>query len=133
MYQVNTLTRFFNLHIGFLPTILFVLIVVHIVFVRMHGVSKLEENENEESYPFYPEHFYHTIIVALFLLTFISALTVILPPGLGEPANPNVTPAHIKPVMVFFCGLFIVKVYSTFSWDLPNDSTCNCRNLLAIH
>lgn len=105
----NTLTRFFNLHIGFLPTILFILIVVHIVFVRMHGVSKIEGNENEETYSFYPEHFYHTIIVALFLLTFISALTVILPPGLGEPANPNVTPAHIKPEWYFFAVYSLLK------------------------
>lgn len=105
----NTLTRFFNLHIGFLPTILFVLIVVHIVFVRMHGVSKLEGNENEPTYSFYPEHFYHTIIVALFLLTFISALTVILPPGLGEPADPNVTPAHIKPEWYFFAVYSLLK------------------------
>lgn len=105
----NTLTRFFNLHIGFLPTILFILIVVHIVFVRMHGVSKLEGNENEETYSFYPEHFYHTIIVALFLLTFISALTVILPPGLGEPADPNVTPTHIKPEWYFFAVYSLLK------------------------
>lgn len=105
----NTLTRFFNLHIGFLPTILFILIVVHIVFVRMHGVSKVEGNENEETYSFYPEHFYHTIIVALFLLTFISALTVILPPGLGEPANPDVTPAHIKPEWYFFAVYSFLK------------------------
>lgn len=105
----NTLTRFFNLHIGFLPTILFILIVVHIVFVRMHGVSKVEGNENEETYSFYPEHFYHTIIVALFLLTFISALTVILPPGLGEPADPNVTPPHIKPEWYFFAVYSLLK------------------------
>ncbi len=105
----NTLTRFFNLHIGFLPTILFILIVIHIVFVRMHGVSKAEGNENEETYSFYPEHFYHTIIVALFLLTLISALTVILPPGLGEQANPNITPAHIKPEWYFFAVYSLLK------------------------
>ncbi|HSL89041.1 MAG TPA: cytochrome bc complex cytochrome b subunit [Ignavibacteriaceae bacterium] len=105
----NTLTRFFNLHIGFLPTVLFILIVVHIVFVRMHGVSKVEGNENEETYAFYPEHFYHTIIVALFLLAFISALTVILPPGLGEPADPKVTPAHIKPEWYFFAVYSLLK------------------------
>ena len=75
----------------------------------MHGVSKLEGNENEETYSFYPEHFYHTIIVALFLLTFISALTVIFPPGLGEPADPNNTPAHVKPEWYFFAVYSILK------------------------
>jgi len=105
----NTLTRFFNLHVGFLPTLLFILIVIHIVFIRMHGVSKLEGYEDEETYPFYPEHFYHTIIIALFLITFLSALAVVLPPGLGEPANPGNTPAHIKPEWYFFAVYSILK------------------------
>jgi quinol-cytochrome oxidoreductase complex cytochrome b subunit len=105
----NTLTRFFNLHIGFLPTILFLLIIIHIVFIRMHGVAKLEGKEAEETYSFYPDHFYHTIVITLFLLAFISALTVILPPGLGEQADPLNTPAHIKPEWYFFAIYSILK------------------------
>lgn len=106
----NTLTRFFNLHIGFLPTLAFIILVAHILLVRLHGVSKLEGCEHEPSYAFYPDHFYHTIVVALFLLTVMSALTVILPPGLGEPANPNVTPAHIKPEWYFFAIYSVLKL-----------------------
>lgn len=106
----NTLTRFFQLHIGFLPTIIFLILVLHIVMVRLHGVSKLEGRENEASYSFYPEHFYHTIVMALFLLTLMSALTVIFPPGLGEPANPNVTPGHIKPEWYFFAVYSVLKL-----------------------
>ncbi len=105
----NTLTRFFNLHIGFLPTILLILIVLHIIFIRMHGVAKLEDKEDEETYSFYPEHFYHTLIVGLFLLAVLSALTVIMPPGLGEQANANVTPSHIKPEWYFFAVYSVLK------------------------
>lgn len=105
----NTLTRFFNLHVVFLPALLIVLISIHIVFIRIHEVSKIEGNENEETYSFYPEHFYHTIIIALFLLTVISTLTVILPPGLGEPADPSTTPAHIKPEWYFFAIYSFLK------------------------
>lgn len=99
----NTLTRFFDLHVIFMPAILFTLVIIHLIFIRLHGVAKLEGNEHEEkSYPFYPEHFYHTLIIGLFLLTVLSALTVILPPGLGDPANPHVTPNHIKPEWYFY-------------------------------
>ncbi|MHB8871838.1 MAG: cytochrome b [Candidatus Doudnabacteria bacterium] len=105
----NTITRFYNLHMVLLPVTLLVLIIVHIVFVRIHGVSKLEEHE--ESYPFYPEHFYHTIVIALFLLITLSALTIILPPGLGERANPSVTPPHIKPEWYFFAVYSILKIF----------------------
>ena len=60
----NTLTRFYNLHIIFMPLFLLVFLVVHIIMVRLHGVSKLEGRENDEkTYPFYPEHFYHTMVV----------------------------------------------------------------------
>jgi len=106
----NTLTRFYNLHIGFFPTLLLIFIIIHILLIRLHGVAKLEGREDEESYSFYPEHFYHTLVVTLFLLTFISALTVILPPGLGEPADPNVTPSHIKPEWYFFSVYTILKI-----------------------
>ena len=106
----NTLTRFFNLHIGFLPTILFVLIVIHIVLVRLHGVSKLEGNEGDEkTYPFYPEHFYHTLVVVLFILALLSSLTIVLPPGIGAEADPTITPNHIKPEWYFFAVYSILK------------------------
>jgi len=106
---INTLTRLFDLHIGFLPTFLFVLILLHIILVRLHGVSRLEGMEDDEVYGFYPEHVYHVAIIALFLLTVMSALTIILPPGIGEPADPNFTPLHIKPEWYFFAIYFILK------------------------
>lgn len=106
----NTLTRFFNLHVVFMPFILFILLAAHIVMVRLHGVSKLEgKEEDEKSYPFYPEHFYHTLIVGLFILVALSSLTVILPPGLGEPADPAVTPNHIKPEWYFYGVYSLLK------------------------
>ena len=106
----NTLTRFFNLHVIFMPLLITLLIVVHILMVRLHGVSKLEGHEAvEEAYPFYPEHFYHTLIIALFIVTVISALSVILPPGLGEVADPSVTPNHIKPEWYFFGVYSVLK------------------------
>lgn len=106
----NTVTRFYNLHIGFLPTLLFLVIVAHIVMIRLHGVARLEGREDEAEYPFYPEHFYHTIVVALFLLTFLSAMAVVIPPGMGEVANPLVTPQHIKPEWYFFAVYSFLKL-----------------------
>ncbi|MEX1276065.1 MAG: cytochrome bc complex cytochrome b subunit [Bacteroidota bacterium] len=107
----NTLTRLFNLHIGILPTLLFALLVTHILLIRIHGVARLEGHEKDEAtYSFYPEHFYHAVIITLMLVTFMSAMTVILPPGMGEPANPDVTPNHIKPEWYFFAVYSILKI-----------------------
>lgn len=97
----NTLTRFYFLHIWALPPLVLFLIFIHILILRLHGVSE-PEDEPQEHYPFYPSHFYKVIIVSLFLMALLSALTVIYPIGLGEPANPAVTPTHIKPEWYFF-------------------------------
>ncbi|GAB4185539.1 MAG: cytochrome bc complex cytochrome b subunit [Calditrichia bacterium] len=99
--NANTLTRFYVLHVVFLPTTLVILIFMHILFVRVHGVS-IPDGFKKEYYAFYPHHFYKIIIATFFLLTLMSTLTVIYPPGLGEPANPAVTPLHIKPEWYFF-------------------------------
>lgn len=100
--NANTLTRFFMLHIGFLPPVMTLLIFLHILVLRLHGVAELEGHEGEEKYAFYPSHFYKVIIATLFLLTVMSSLSVIFPPGIGAPATPDVTPMHIKPEWYFF-------------------------------
>ncbi len=99
--SANTLTRFFTIHVGLLPPLIIFFISLHIIILRLHGVSEPEGFE-KGYYPFYPHHFYKIVIITLFLLAFMSTLTIILPPGLGEPADPTVTPFHIKPEWYFF-------------------------------
>ena len=98
----NTLTRFFTFHVALLPPLLILLMVLHIIVLRLHGMAEIEGREGEGSYAFYPEHFYKIIILTLFIIAVISTLSVILPPGVGEPADPTTTPAVIKPEWYFF-------------------------------
>lgn len=99
--NANTLTRFFTIHVGILPPLMILFIAMHIIILRVHGVSEPEGFEKGH-YAFYPHHFYKIVIITLFLLAFMSTLSIILPPGLGEAANPEVTPFHIKPEWYFF-------------------------------
>ena len=99
--SANTLTRFFTIHVGLLPPLILVFIAMHIIILRIHGVSEPEGYEKGH-YAFYPHHFYKIILVTLFLLAVMSTLTIIYPPGLGTPANPAITPTHIKPEWYFF-------------------------------
>ncbi len=138
----NTLTRFFVLHIGVLPTVMVLLLAMHVVQIRLHGVTHLrhegedtpsvelsvrvsapvspvrpqggeaaavqeEERVKEESYPFFPDHFYTELIVGLSLTFLLTILALIYPAHMGDPANPLVTPEHIKPEWFF---------YATFRW-----------------
>ncbi len=138
----NTLTRFFVLHIGVLPTAMVMLLGLHVVQIRLHGVTKMrfegdnqpavqmslsvsapvtplspesgqpstgneEERAKEESFPFFPDHFYTEVIVGLTLTFILTILALIYPAHMGDPANPLVTPEHIKPEWFF---------YATFRW-----------------
>ena len=97
----NTLTRFFTLHIGILPTAMILLLGVHILLLRLHGVARLDP-EDERTTPFFPDHVLLSLVIGFYLVLLLSALAVLFPPPVGDLANPAVTPLHIKPEWYFF-------------------------------
>jgi len=117
----NTLTRFFVFHIGAMPTLIVVLLGMHIFLLRIHGVMELdaplevqetpltvEEDkmgkkrfDPNRAFAFFPDHITTEIMVGLFVVTLLTVLAVVFPAHLGEPANPNETPLHIKPEWYF--------------------------------
>lgn len=127
----TTLTRFFDFHIGVLPTILAILIAIHIYLIRTLGVSTLEEDPDDPGlahgrideeaarlgeekhgfFLFYPHHFLTETIVALVLLLVLCELAIVLPAHLGPPADPTSTPAHIKPEWYFFAAFQVLKLF----------------------
>lgn len=113
----NTLTRMYILHIAVLPVATVALIAFHLLLLRLHGVSEQEEGAREEEksgryFPFYPDHLMTELAVGIFLIFSISQLAIILPVGLGEPANPAVTPADIKPEWYFWPVFRYLKLFS---------------------
>ena len=66
----------------------------------------------EESIPFYPDQVRRELWVAGGLLVglfIIGALAMISPLGLGEPADPLNTPAHVKPEWYFLALYQLLK------------------------
>jgi quinol-cytochrome oxidoreductase complex cytochrome b subunit len=98
----NTLSRFYDFHIGVLPTLFVVVIGLHIVLVRLHGVARLENDSRTGTYDFFPSHVLREAAVAVTLLLAIVVYTMVSPPPLGVPADPSVTPSHIRPEWYFF-------------------------------
>lgn len=100
----NTLTRFFVLHIGILPTSLFLLVSLHIVFVRIHGVTRLQSTQESDrkTFPFFPDHFLTECAVFLVITVLLNTLACAFPAGLAERADPLNPPMHIKPEWYFF-------------------------------
>ncbi len=110
----NTLTRFFVFHIGVLPTLLIALLIAHLYLVRSLGVSKLESDrpEDAKTFPFFPDHVLTELAIAAFLMFLTTCLALIFPVGMGEPADPLVTPEHIKPEWYFFWAFRWLKLMS---------------------
>jgi quinol-cytochrome oxidoreductase complex cytochrome b subunit len=118
----TTLTRLFVFHVGALPVSMLVLIGLHIFLLRIHGVMELEAPAEEQETPltvkedragkrrfdparhfsFFPEHTTTELMIAIFVLTTLTMLAIVFPAHLGEPANPQETPLHIKPEWYFF-------------------------------
>ena len=108
----NMLTRLFVFHIGALPTIMVVVLLAHLLLMRAHGVSELGSPSTKDSarFPFIPDHLLTEIGIAMFLMFFLTFLTIVFPVGMGPKANPLVTPEHIKPEWYFFWAFRWLKL-----------------------
>ena len=105
----NTLTRFFVFHIGVLPTLVTLLLFLHLLLIRLHGVTeyRFADDPPGRTFPFFPDHFLTELIIGVFLMFLLTCLACTFPAEMGPKANPLVTPEHIKPEWYF---------YFTFRW-----------------
>ena len=113
----NTLTRFYIFHIALLPAATIILLSLDILLIRLHGVTELYfegevVKEEEKFFRFIPEHITTELMVGIFLIYLLTIFALIFPAGLGEPANPTVTPAHIKPEWYFYANFRLLKLTS---------------------
>jgi len=122
-----TLNRFFALHVIAIPLALLVLVVLHLAALHQTGSNnpdgiEIKKHKDEQGIPLdgIPFHPYYTVKdifgVAMFLLVF--AFIIFFWPEAGGlflehdnfvPADPLVTPTHIKPVWYFTPFYAILK------------------------
>ena len=116
----NTLTRFFTFHVVLLPVITMVLVGIHIYLIRQHGVTELkfkgEEDtpEQKKTFAFWPDHAMTEFVMIALIMFLLITLSLLFPAQLGDPANPNVTPAHIKPEWYFYPVFRWLKITNLF-------------------
>jgi quinol-cytochrome oxidoreductase complex cytochrome b subunit len=113
----STLTRFYVLHIGLLPTVIFILIGLHIFMIRMHGVTELhfEDTKTEEQgrhFRFWPDHAMTELMIGILLMYLLTIIALIFPPEMGPAADPIHTPEHIKPEWFFYFNFKLLKLTS---------------------
>nr|Q4JQH5.1 RecName: Full=Cytochrome b; AltName: Full=Complex III subunit 3; AltName: Full=Complex III subunit III; AltName: Full=Cytochrome b-c1 complex subunit 3; AltName: Full=Ubiquinol-cytochrome-c reductase complex cytochrome b subunit [Tetraodon nigroviridis]AAY26163.1 cytochrome b [Tetraodon nigroviridis] len=109
-----TLTRFFAFHF-LLPFIVAAAVIVHLIFLHETGSNNpLGLNSDTDKIPFHPYFSYKDLIGFTVLLTTLTMLALFSPNYLGDPdnftpANPLVTPAHIKPEWYFLFAYAILR------------------------
>ncbi|MFT7620406.1 MAG: cytochrome b6 [Planctomycetota bacterium] len=113
-YNERTLSRFFILHGAVLPTLMVILIIIHVTIIRLQGVTEFGDTDKERktSFNFFPDHFYTELIMGLTIMIILSALATVLPATMGPAADPLSTPEVIKPEWFFYAVFRWLKIFS---------------------
>nr|QDV39978.1 cytochrome b [Hellenolacerta graeca] len=109
-----TLTRFFTFHF-LLPFVVMGASMVHLLFLHETGSNNPTGlNSNSDKIPFHPFFSYKDLLGIVMMLTCLLFLALFSPNLLGDPenfspANPLVTPPHIKPEWYFLFAYAILR------------------------
>jgi quinol-cytochrome oxidoreductase complex cytochrome b subunit len=116
VYSSQTLPRFYVLHAAVLPALLLALLGVHILLIRLHGITELkfegQAADAPQYFDFFPDHLYTELIIGLVLMVVLTTLATIQPAELGPKADPLNTPLVIKPEWFFFVTFRWLKMFS---------------------
>nr|YP_010951430.1 cytochrome b [Nansenia crassa]WMN14172.1 cytochrome b [Nansenia crassa] len=109
-----TLTRFFAFHFLF-PFVIIAASILHFLFLHETGSNNpVGINSDADKISFHPYFIYKDILGFAITLIALSALALFAPNLLGDPdnftpANPLVTPPHIKPEWYFLFAYAILR------------------------
>nr|AJQ17775.1 cytochrome b [Enteromius callipterus]BBC54689.1 cytochrome b [Enteromius callipterus] len=109
-----TLTRFFAFHFLF-PFIVAAMTILHLLFLHETGSNNPAGlNSDADKIPFHPYYTYKDLLGFMILFFSLMLLALFSPNLLGDPenftpANPLVTPPHIKPEWYFLFAYAILR------------------------
>nr|WNH17862.1 cytochrome b [Gymnothorax elegans] len=109
-----TLTRFFAFHF-LLPFVVLAATLLHLLFLHETGSNNPAGlNSDADKIPFHPYFSYKDLLGFIVMLTALTSLALFYPNELGDPdnftpANPMVTPPHIKPEWYFLFAYAILR------------------------
>jgi ubiquinol-cytochrome c reductase cytochrome b subunit len=88
---IVALTRFYVLHILFLPAILIVLIVIHFHFLKVRGLSEplFKKGSRPRTISFFPQLVNRWLVLFLGVTLVLGVISWYWPAPLGDPADPT--------------------------------------------
>nr|YP_011036652.1 cytochrome b [Xestocephalus ishidae]WRK21256.1 cytochrome b [Xestocephalus ishidae] len=109
-----TLSRFFSIHFT-LPFIIMMMIIIHLMFLHKTGSNNpVGMNSSIDKIPFHPyfsikDIMGFSMIMTMFMMMSMSKPYILMDPDNFMPANPMVTPTHIKPEWYFLFAYAILR------------------------
>ncbi len=114
----ETLVRFYAFHVCVLPMATLALMAFHLFLVQYHGMSiPLSQQEKSlKQVPFFPNVLYKDLIFWLIVLGVVVTCATLLPPEVGNKADPLAPPPeNVKPEWYF---LFLFQTLKLFPGDI---------------
>jgi ubiquinol-cytochrome c reductase cytochrome b subunit len=112
-----TLTRWYAVHVIFLPALLISLVVLHVVLMRRHGISGPVRQRPGPAMPFYPWQAARDTTVVSVVLVALLAFAWNGAPPLEGPADPTDATYVPRPEW-YFLGLFQLLKYFPGKWEV---------------
>ncbi len=75
-----------------------------------------EKESPDGSIPFFPNHFFKEVIVMCIVAAVLVVLTTFFPAPMEEPADPFVTPTHLKPEWYFLANYKFLQLAEYLSF-----------------
>jgi len=102
----GTLSRFYGWHVAILPAVTTAVLVLHLLFVQVQGMSvppgQEEEARKKPSIPFFPDFLLREVFGWTLALAVLATLAAFFPWDLGQKADPYApAPADIRPEWYF--------------------------------
>jgi cytochrome b6 len=111
----GTLSRFYGWHVAILPALSFVLLLVHLLLVQLHGMSvppgQTAEARRRQPMKFFPHYALRDLFAWIVALAVLATVAALFPWELGDKADPF-APAYsdIKPEWYF------MFMFETLKW-----------------
>ena len=127
-----TLTRFYALHIIFLPAAAFLLVALHLLLIRLHGSSGLPRNtegEMKSGKPFYPYQLFEDSLFCLIVFVIIALFALFRTVPMEAVADPTDATFIPRPDWYF---LFLFQLLKYFEGPFEILGTFLIPNLLIL-
>lgn len=112
-----TLTRWYSIHVIFLPLAAGAIVLAHVALMRRHGISGPITPRGGERVPFYPWQAARDAAVITVVLLALAALAWRGSPALDGPADPT-DAAYVPRPEWYFLGLFQLLKYFPGRWEI---------------